>query len=462
MLSLRRVCKTTKEWISGDGNPEFTRAEEEKWRSFHVKITGEDYKTFENFINLNLPITCFKFVIRDELFYTTGDVDSFISFCSLRAKDITLTKFFMFQNVGERKMFESFINLEKLTIDDLVMSLSGSSSVLPCPSTLTNLQVLKLNYEIAVPQSNVLIRPKCWDMTWSMLSDCHSLLYFRFPRINESRLHGMGTTSGVFAPLLDYISVRLSDGGVSLEYLDLKHFNNPDSFYINRFVDLLRKCHVKDIKLKNVQSLVVQQVFDDDGAVNDEKYKFCENIVSLINYCPFVENAPLRNLEKITIDVVPSVTDYNTLGKGYKDMFWPKLAVIKIKDSVQQNKNDELWSCWQEVQEDIYGHNSIFDRGSVQYIKIDSPKLPYFLSEGRLAQKFYNLKRLEITSWCSNDKVFNKRLNAIWRKLRLEEIRLENCPQLNDNSFIGEDDEDDEEDTHPPFLKLIPSKFMNI
>lgn len=454
-LSLRRACKTTRTWIGIDREEDLL-TEEEKWKNFSFTVTGEGYKTFDTVVTMNVPVTRFIFNVDNEWWYLRDDIDTFRSAYFDRVRDVTLTNFFMFQNPKEREVFDSFTNLEKLTINDLMIP-EGAPRLL-FPTSLAQLKILKLNYEISIPLANVLIRPKSWDMTWSMLSDCQSLLYFRFPRTNEVSLtshNALPTSEGIFAPLMEYISMRVRGCGMSLEYLDMKHFDNTESSYVCRYVDLLRRCHLKDIKIKNVHSLVVEQAFDDDVSVSDVKLRFCENVISFINYCSFLENAPLRNLEKIIVDVIPSVENYTTLGKDYKDMFWPNLRVIKIKDTGGLNKVDVPWKKWQELQEDLYGYNGLFDRGSVQYVKIDSPNHPYFLSEGRLAQKFYNLKRLEIVSWTKTDKVLNKRLNVIWKKLKLEEVRIENCPQLNDNSFMG--DGEDDEDENFPFLNLSGS-----
>lgn len=454
-LALRRVCKVTKSWTVRE---ELTFAEEEKWKKFQLVISGNGYKTFETVIKMGLPITKYTFDVQDERFYEGEDIETFTSFFGLRVVDLTLQTFFMFQNPGELRLFESFHRIEKLTLQRLVVS-DGQGCV-QFPVTLSNLQVLKLNYEIETPLGNVLLKPRSWVMTWNLLSDCRSLLYFRFPRIVENeRSNPMSDKDGVFAPLVEYIDMKKDMGYVDLDILDLKHFDNPQSFYLCRYVDILRKCYKRDIKLKNVQSVVVQHAFDDVGNFSDSNYKFCENVTSLINVCPFIENAPLRNLEKITVDITPSTTDYSTLGKSYKDIFWPNLKVIKIKDTVQQEKTTQLWNCWREIQEDLYGRNKSFDRGSVNCIKIDSPKAPYFLSEGYLAKMFYNVTRLEITSWFREDpeSVLNKRLTSLWKRLRLQELRIENCPRLNDKSFLGLEEK---ENSQPAFLRLTPSKFI--
>ncbi|ODM97567.1 hypothetical protein Ocin01_09112 [Orchesella cincta] len=462
-LSLRRVCKATNKWVTRD-QKEISPFEEEKWRNYQLTITGVGLKTFKTATKMGLPITRYTFDVEGEYFYLDEFMDNFLIQFGLLVKDLTLLQFFMFQNQNEYKMFQSLHNLEKLALNNLIENdASTSAAPNPCPSTLRDLQVLKLNYKINVPQDNVLIRPKSWDLTWSMLHDCQSLLYFRFPKIEFPIGMTLGRV-GIFAPLMDYIEMRVRLGKVSIEYLDLKHFTDSDSLYINRYMELLRKCHRKDIKLKNVNAQVVQQVFDEDEGLNDKKLEFCENIVSLINYRPFVENAPLRNLEKLIIDVVPSSAEYETLGRDYKNIFWPNLRTIKIKDTFQQRTVD-IQNGWQIIQEDLYGLNaSGLDRTSVKCIVIDSPRFPYFLSEGRLAQKFYNVTKLKLSSWCRDDKMstLNKRLVAIWKKLKLVELHIENCPKLNDNSFIEEiEDEEDEDDYFeqppPAFLKLAPT-----
>ncbi|CAL8080687.1 unnamed protein product [Orchesella dallaii] len=453
-LSLRRVCKSTYDWVFRE-EKDITLWEEEKWRNYNLTISGEGVKTFESVTKMGLPITRYTFDIEGAFLYEDEFLDNFLISVGMRVKDLTLQKFFMFQDSNEYKMFQSLHNLEKLTLNNLVVSeMSTSAPPNPCPSTLKNLQVLKINYEITAPEDNALIRPKSWDLTWSMLHDCKRLLYFRFPRVHEMKVSRSHT--GIFAPLMDYVEMRLRLGGISIEYLDLKHFGDTDSLYINRFMELLRKCHSKDIKLKNINAQVVQQVFDEDE-ITDKKLAFCENIVSLINYRPFVETAPLRNLQKITIDVVPSATGYVTLGRDYKRIFWPSLHTIKINDTFQE-RDYRIQELWQIIQEDLYGLNaSGINRRSVKYIAINSPRFPYFLSEGRLAQKFTLVTKLKISSWYRDDKraTLNKRLVAIWKKLKLEELVIEKCPKLNDNSFIG--DEEDEEQLEPAFLKLAPS-----
>lgn len=354
-------------------------------------------------------------------------------------------------------MFEALINLEKLTIDNLV--LSESATLLPCPAILATLQVLKLNYQVSAAFDGALIRPKCWDFTWGMLNDCSSLLYFRLPRIDENDQNTLPSSYGIFAPLRDYMAIRKASGGIPLEYLDLKHFNNADSNYVTRYVDLLHYCHKDEVKLVNVQALVVHAVLADEITITESKYKFSESIISLINVASSFDNASLPNLEKITIDVVPSADNYTEeLATPYRDLFWPKLRTIKIKDTVKDNETQRFWKMWQSIQENLYGReNSCFHRHSVEYIKIDSGLKPYFLSEGQMPTKFHNLTRLEIVSWCDSDLRLNSRLHPIWKQLKLQILVIDKCPQLNDESFTGA-----EEDEMAPFLNLSSCKLFEL
>jgi len=476
LLSLRRVCKTTKNLIF-----KYTPSAMQEFL-LEIQPGSNGSKTFDAVVRSGLPVTNIFINNGNSGYggmdiYTSPGIPEFTNTYGGRIRTLKVQNFSTFICSAEFKFFESLVNLKELSIEvmDARNRPTGNSIQYQFPANFENLKVLKFG-QILDPSK----RPFKTRFQWDLIDACPRLEYLVLPLTERELEEGLDTADDpwFFMMVVDYLNNQRANGIPPLKTLDLAHFagRHFGTASFAPFMDSISGLANKglpfpDIQLKNLHAEHLQYyAFDIHRRRMQEHIFENRHIISLIDVVPRLQGLNLPNLETIRISSSMRLLEivchldirkmahklpfpvpdgiFNdwvrpVIGSGLPD--WPMLKTLFIVfDGIKGDPKKFKW-----IFDFVF---KVKERKSVENLSLvftpqvaSIPSLAQIVTCKTLARNFGNVKVLEIFGWQVN----NTGYVHLWEGLgQLEELTIGYCPNFGGSALFGKNPDE------PTFLKL--------
>lgn len=334
-LSLRQVCKTTKEWIDASS------------LSYHAPVTiikDHGSKTFTKFLQKKPPHVVNSIYIQNDSYDFLNDpaLSHFMQIYGPLITSLRIQRYFPLKLEKDLTFYERFANLSDLELDKIsIPSMHEVENLFP--SIFTHLKTLKIGKVTAYPEPPAddsfgatlipLGRQRPMGMyVWNLIRSCKNIEFLGYPRTAKYFFQAFidGRGRGEFGVFCDYIRNRNSQAHnkSNLIFCDLLNYNwDPD---VKNALPLLKIGNEFGVKFLNVNANLFQYI-KIDSLVNmyDLPPNTGDCILSFRNFNCLTTKC-LPSVERISMSAsqVNTMLDYSCIFNGPKA--FPNLREIEI------------------------------------------------------------------------------------------------------------------------------------